>query len=107
MRAWLPVVVLIGCDTPDEWTCELEVNGVTVCVDLDGKAGKACKSDWGGTATDAEKEPGGPYEYCENLYAVACEGTLTEKGDGYTAGHYFYAATEEDCAAAAGATIGG
>lgn len=105
MRAWLPLLVLIGCDGPDEWTCELKVNGVNVCVDVNSR--KYCESEWGGTATASEKEPGGPYVYCDDLYEVPCAGSINEVGENFTASHTFTAATEEDCAAAAGGTIGG
>ncbi len=103
---WLGLAMaLAGCDGPDEWTCELEVNGVPVCVDL--KSRKYCEAEWGGTATASEKLPGGPYEYCDDLYAVSCSGSLTEQGDNFTASHAFYAASEEDCATADGGTVGG
>jgi hypothetical protein len=107
MRAWFVVgLVLVGCDGADEVTCELEVNGVTVCVDQNDT--KYCEKELGGVATNAELEPGGPYAYCEDVYAVACDGaSVIEKGDNFTAEYPFYANSEEDCAAADGGTIGG
>jgi hypothetical protein len=105
MRPWLPLLVVFGCDRPDEWTCELEVNGVEVCVDQHSR--KYCESEWGGTATPSEREPGGPYVYCRDLYEVTCTGGLVENGENFTAEHVFNAATEEDCATADGGTIGG
>lgn len=97
--------VLAGCEGPDEVICELTVGGVDVCVDLNSK--KYCEKEWGGTATDAEIEPGGPYAYCADVYEVACAGSLHEEGENFSAEHSYYAASEEDCAAAEGGTIGG
>ena len=104
VAVWLTVFVL-GCEGPDEVTCELKVAGVDVCVDLNSV--KYCENEWGGTATNAEVEPGGPYRYCEDLYEVACPGRLHEVGENFTAEHPYYAASEADCEAADGATIGG
>ena len=102
---WMVSAVLVACDGPDEWTCEVEANGAAVCVDLNSR--QTCE-DWGGTATPAELEPGGPYEYCEDVgYDIACTGSLVEKGDGFTANHPFRAGSEDDCAAADGAQLGG
>ena len=105
MRSWLPILVLVACDGPDEWTCELEVNGVSVCVD--SKSRKYCESEWGGTATAAEKQPGGPYVYCDDLYEVSCAASLFEEGENFTAWHPFYAGSEQDCATADGGRIDG
>lgn len=105
MRFWLPVLWAMGCDGPDEWTCELHVNDTLVCVDMHSR--QYCESEWGGSATPSEKEPGGPYVYCRDLYAVPCAGSIVEEGENFTANHTFYADSEEECAAADGGTIGG
>lgn len=96
---------LVGCDQPDEVTCEVEIDGVTVCVDLQSQS--YCRDEWGGTSTNAEVEPGGPYAYCEDIgYPVYCPGSLVETGDNFTAEHQFYAATDADCTAADGKPVG-
>lgn len=95
----------LGCNDLDEWNCEVEVEGVTVCVE--GDSGRYCEKEWGGAATRSEVEPGGPYRYCDDLYAVECPGSLVEKGDGFTAWHTYWADTDEDCAVADGARLGG
>jgi hypothetical protein len=101
---WWVLAVLAGCDGPDEFTCEIPIDGVTVCVDVNDR--KYCERDLLGAATPSEKEPGGPYEYCEDLFDVACPGHLNEYGENYSAELTYYAATDEDCTAADGAEVG-
>ena len=101
---WMVAAVLVmGCEGPDEVTCELKVGGVDICLDETSK--KYCEKEFDGVATDAEIEPGGPYEYCRNLYDVLCPGSVVEKGDNYTASMPYYANSEADCAASDGKTI--
>ena len=102
---WMAGLMLaMGCEGPDEVTCELQVGGVDICLDQASK--KYCEKEYDGIATDAELEPGGPYQYCEDIYAVACSGSVVEEGDGFTSSMPFYAGSEEDCAAADGKVIG-
>jgi hypothetical protein len=97
-------LLAMGCEGPDEVTCELKVGGVDICLDQASK--RYCEKEYGGIATDAELEPGGPYAYCEDLYDVSCSGSVVEKGDNFTASMPYYAASEEDCAASDGKVIG-
>lgn len=93
-----------GCDGADEVTCQVVVNEVTVCLDLNDT--KYCEKDLGGTAANAELEPGGPYAYCEDVLTVVCEGsTIVVEGEGVTAEYPYTANSTADCLAADGGTI--
>lgn len=104
MRNWLVIAALwLGACGDPAANCEVEVNGVTVCVG--GASTNYCEKEWDGTATEADSSDDAT---CESLgYAVSCTGTVEETGENFTASHAFQAASEEDCTAADGGSLGG
>lgn len=95
-RTWMMLLSLatIGCDGPDEYMCEIDIDTVSVCVDMNSRG--ICK-DLEGDATASEEKPGGPYTYCEDLFPVDCLGSVPYEGDNYSTSYRYWGKTQEDC----------
>lgn len=92
---FLGLIVMLsafGCERP-LFNCELDVDGVSVCVDMTSRS--FCEVELAGSAL---KITDGQNQTCKlNGYVEACEDMIDVQGEG----HWCSAATLEDCEAAA------
>ena len=100
---WLLVLLTISACGGKAANCEFPVNGATVC--MDGMSVDYCETEFGGVAHEADSSDD---PTCEDLgYPAQCSGySFEEIGENFSATYTsFYAATEDDCAAADGGRI--
>ena len=96
------VTMMFACKSGEIAQCELDVNGVTVCLEEAMTYG-FCASEAGGTPTVASSSED---PTCPELgYETECPGTVTQEGDGVTAEITYYTASEEDCDATEGGSF--
>jgi hypothetical protein len=96
------ITMMMACKSGDVAQCELDVNGVTVCIEEAMTYG-FCANEAGGTPTVASSSED---PTCPELgYETECLGSVIQEGDGVTAELVYYAASQEDCDATEGGSF--